>query len=58
MNDPLLPMRSAFILLVGLLVGVGAGVLTALSGAVAGQAVLAGAAAFAVAVPFLDRLVG
>ncbi|MFD6532537.1 hypothetical protein [Streptomyces sp. NPDC060184] len=57
MNDPLLSLRAAFILLLGLLVGLGAGLLTSLAGAVAAQAVLAGAAAFAVAVPFLDRLI-
>ncbi|MGW2277551.1 hypothetical protein [Streptomyces sp. NPDC001770] len=57
MNGPLLSLRAAFILLLGLLAGLGAGVLTALAGAVAAQAVLAGSAAFAVAVPFLNRLV-
>ncbi len=58
MNGPLLSMRAALILLMGLLVGMGAGILTALAGAVVAQAFLAGAAAFGVAVPFFHRLVG
>ncbi|MER6039014.1 hypothetical protein ACWDO6_21265 [Streptomyces sp. NPDC003674] len=57
MNGPLLSLRAALILLLGVLVGVGTGVLTVMAGAVAAQAVLAGAAAFGAAVPFFDRLV-
>ncbi|MER6441309.1 hypothetical protein ABT275_33730 [Streptomyces sp. NPDC001185] len=58
MNGPLLSMRAALILLMALLVGIGAGVLTALAGAVVAQACLAGAAAFGAAVPFFNHLVG
>ncbi|MGW2785965.1 hypothetical protein ACWC3X_32740 [Streptomyces populi] len=58
MNRSLLSMRAALVLLMGVIVGVGAGVLSALAGAVAAQAVLTGAAAFGVAVPFFDHLVG
>lgn len=58
MNGPLLSMRAALILLMGLLVGIGAGVLSAFAGAVVAQAFLTGAAAFGVAVPFFNHLVG
>ncbi|MBV7699954.1 hypothetical protein [Streptomyces sp. TRM70350] len=58
MKSPLLSLRAALVLLMGVLVGVGAGVLGALGGAAPAQAVLTGAAAFGVAVPFFDHLVG
>ncbi|MER5601666.1 hypothetical protein [Streptomyces sp. NPDC002265] len=58
MNGPLLSMRAALILLMGLLVGIGAGVLAVLAGAVLAQAFLTGAAAAGVAVPFFNHVVG
>lgn len=58
MNSPLLTMRAALILLMGVLVGVGVGVLSALAGVAPAQAVLTGGAALGVAVPFFDHLVG
>jgi hypothetical protein len=50
-------MRSALVLLLAMLVGIGAGVLSRLAGSPAAQCVLYGAGAFGVAVPFFDRLI-
>lgn len=58
MQRALLSLRSALILLLALLAGIGAGVLSVLAGAVVAQGVLYGVGAFGVAVPFFDRLIG
>ncbi|NUQ99984.1 MAG: hypothetical protein HOY79_26695 [Streptomyces sp.] len=61
MNRPLLTMRSALILLLGVLVGVGAGVLTARSdggvGGVGARSVMVGTTAFAAAVAFFNSVI-
>ncbi|WP_371493466.1 hypothetical protein OG871_39085 [Kitasatospora sp. NBC_00374] len=57
MRRSLLSMRSALVLLLAMLTGIGAGVLCRLSGSPTAQCVLYGAGAFGVAVPFFDRLV-
>ncbi len=57
MERPLLSVRSALVLLLAVLTGLGAGVLTGWAGVGIARCVLCGGAAFAVAVPFFDRLV-
>lgn len=57
MRRSLLSMRSALVLLLAMLAGVGAGVLSRLAGSPAAQCVLYGAGAFGFAVPFFDRLI-
>ncbi|MFG2120814.1 hypothetical protein [Streptomyces sp. NPDC048710] len=58
MNRSLLTMRSALILLLGVLVGVGAGVLTARAdGGGEAKSVMVGATAFAAAVAFFNSLI-
>ncbi|CAN3977741.1 hypothetical protein [Kitasatospora purpeofusca] len=57
MRRSLLSMRSALVLLLAVLTGVGAGVLARLAGSPAAECVLHGAGAFGAAVPFFDRLV-
>ncbi|RBM23350.1 hypothetical protein [Streptomyces sp. PT12] len=58
MDRPLLTVRSALILLLGVLVGVAAGLLTALAdGGGAARSVIVGAAAFAAAVAFFNALI-
>jgi hypothetical protein len=54
----LLSLRSAVVLTLAILTGVGAGALSALAHTSPAQCVLYGAGAFGVAVPFYDRLVG
>ncbi|MEU4208699.1 hypothetical protein AB0F13_01630 [Streptomyces sp. NPDC026206] len=56
-GGPLLTLRAAFILLLGTLAGIGAGVLTWLGGANPAEGFLAGAAAFGVAVAFFNALI-
>jgi len=56
-GGPLLTLRSALILLLGTLVGIGAGVLTCFAGAATAHGVLTGAAAFGAAVPFFNVLI-
>jgi len=53
----LVSMRAALLLLAGALVGIGAGILTAMSGEVAPKAILAGGAAGTAAVLALNDLV-
>ncbi|MFJ4799055.1 hypothetical protein [Kitasatospora purpeofusca] len=50
-------MRSALVLLLAVLTGIGAGVLARLAGSPAAECVLCGAGAFGAAVPFFDHLV-
>lgn len=58
MNRSLLTMRSALVLLLGVLVGVGAGVLTAHSDGVGpAQSVIVGTTAFAAAVAFFNSII-
>ncbi|MFE3106849.1 hypothetical protein ACFXKJ_41620 [Kitasatospora indigofera] len=54
----LLSMRAALVLLLGMLTGIGAGLLSAAGGTGPAQCVLYGLGAFGMAVPFFDRLVG
>jgi hypothetical protein len=56
-QTPLLTPRSAMILLLGLLCGVGAGLLTAWSGAHTGQAILTGGASAGAGVVFFHWLI-
>ncbi|MFC8447731.1 hypothetical protein [Kitasatospora sp. NPDC057223] len=58
MRRSLLSVRSALVLTLALLVGIGAGVLSALAHTAPAQCVLYGVGAFGVAVPFFDHLVG
>ncbi|GAA1246898.1 hypothetical protein GCM10009665_42340 [Kitasatospora nipponensis] len=58
MRRPLLSVRSALVLVLALLTGIGAGVLSLLARTPAAQCVLYGGGAFGLAVPFFDRLVG
>ncbi|GAA1935207.1 hypothetical protein [Kitasatospora viridis] len=58
MRGSLLSLRSALVLTLALLTGIGAGVLSVLAHNPPAQCVLYGAGAFGVAVPFFDRLVG
>ncbi|MEV6776165.1 hypothetical protein ACFWAT_03840 [Streptomyces syringium] len=53
----LLTPRAALVLLLGVLAGVGAGVLSALAGVDSARCVLCGGAVFGAAVSFFDRLV-
>ncbi|MFE6747309.1 hypothetical protein ACFVGM_15745 [Kitasatospora purpeofusca] len=57
MRRSLLSVRSALVLLLAVLTGIGAGALARLAGSPAAECVLYGAGAFGVAVPFFDRLV-
>ncbi|MEU9607872.1 hypothetical protein [Streptomyces sp. NPDC048057] len=57
MERPLLSPRSALVLLLAVLAGVGAGVLAALAGEGTARSVLCGLAAAGVAVPFFNGLV-
>lgn len=57
MQRSLLSIRSAFILLLAMLTGIGAAVLLRLAGTPTAQCLLYAAGAFGVAVPFFDRLV-
>ncbi|MER5888213.1 hypothetical protein ABT160_30700 [Streptomyces sp. NPDC001941] len=57
MNGPLLGQRAALVLVLGVLVGVGAGWLSGLEGGGPARAVLVGCAAFAAAVAFFDSLI-
>ncbi|MEV0280334.1 hypothetical protein AB0I22_28610 [Streptomyces sp. NPDC050610] len=57
MERSLLSLRSALVLLLAVLTGIGAGVLTALAGDGVARSVLCGAAAVGVSVLFFDRLV-
>ncbi|MGX2997131.1 hypothetical protein JNUCC64_23190 [Streptomyces sp. JNUCC 64] len=58
MNRTLLTARSALVLLSGVLVGLGAGILTAHSdGAGPARAVIVGATAFAASVAFFNSIV-
>ncbi|MGW2740814.1 hypothetical protein [Streptomyces sp. NPDC001450] len=58
MNRSLLTMRSALILLLGVLVGLAAGVLTACSdGGGEAKSVMVGATAFAAAVAFFNSVI-
>ncbi|MFF5565766.1 hypothetical protein ACFY7Z_08090 [Streptomyces sp. NPDC012623] len=56
-NRPLLPLRTALILLLGALSGVTAGGLSVLAGEGAARGVLAGLAVTGLAIPFFDRLI-
>lgn len=56
-HQPLLGQRAAIVLLLGVLVGLGAGVLTVLAGESAASGVLAGGAAFAAAVLFFHTII-
>ena len=57
-HEPLLPVRTMLVFLLGVLVGIGAGVLTVWAGAPAPYGVLVGAGTLAAAVKFFDWLVG
>ncbi|MFI1256291.1 hypothetical protein ACH4U6_21290 [Streptomyces netropsis] len=57
MKRSLLTPRSALVLLLGVLTGLGAGVLSGLSGVDAARCVLFGGGVFGAAVSFFDRLV-
>jgi hypothetical protein len=57
-QNPLIALRSAMIILIGVLCGLGAGALTAWSGAHIAQAILAGFAATAAGIAFFHWLVG
>ncbi|MFE0427245.1 hypothetical protein [Streptomyces sp. NPDC058953] len=58
MERPLLSLRATLVLLLAVLAGVGAGVLTGFAGEGTARSVLCGFAAAGLAVPFFDRLVG
>ncbi|MFI0734550.1 hypothetical protein ACH4S9_36995 [Streptomyces sp. NPDC021225] len=57
MNRALLTTRSALILLLAILCGIGAAILTGSAGASPSKAVLSGVAAFGFAVPFFNTLI-
>ncbi|MFC0597945.1 hypothetical protein [Streptomyces palmae] len=57
MDQRLLPLRTALILLLASLTGVAVGILTALAGDGAPRSVLGGLAAAGLAVPFFDRVI-
>ncbi|MFG2825040.1 hypothetical protein ACGFX4_37140 [Kitasatospora sp. NPDC048365] len=57
MRRSLLTMRSALVLLLAVLTGIGAGVLARLAGSPAAECVLYGVGALGAAVPFFDRLI-
>ena len=56
-RDPLLPVRTTLVFLLGVLSGAGAGALTVFAGAPVPYGVLVGAGALAAAVRFFDWLV-
>ncbi|WP_332881020.1 hypothetical protein [Streptomyces sp. NBC_00564] len=56
-QQPLLGLRSAIILLLGVLTALGAGVLTVLAGGAPASGILAGGAAFAAAVLFFHTII-
>ena len=58
MRGSLLSVRSALVLALSVLTGIGAAVLSVVGRVSPAQCVLYGAGAFGVAVPFFDRLVG
>ncbi|MGV9315244.1 hypothetical protein ACWDR0_24120 [Streptomyces sp. NPDC003691] len=58
MERPLLSLRATLILLLAVLTGLGAGVLTAAAGENTARSVLCGLAVTGLAVPFFDKLVG
>ncbi|MEU5609726.1 hypothetical protein AB0H03_13505 [Streptomyces sparsogenes] len=55
--QPLLSLRAAIILLLGVLTALGAGALTVLAGGTIASGVLAGGAAFAAAVLFFHTII-
>ena len=55
--DRLLPVRTTLVLLLGVLIGVGAGVLAVLAGSPVAGGVLVGGGALAAAVKFFDWLI-
>ncbi|MFI9586952.1 hypothetical protein ACIHCQ_35185 [Streptomyces sp. NPDC052236] len=57
MNRTLLTTRSALILLLAVLCGIGAGILTTFAGVGPAEAVLSGVTAFGFTVPFFNTLV-
>ncbi|MFC9131338.1 hypothetical protein ACFT4A_31475 [Streptomyces sp. NPDC057099] len=57
MNRTLLTARSALILLLAVLCGIGAGVLATFAGAGPAEAVLSGITGIALAVPFFNSLI-
>lgn len=57
MRRSLLSMRSALILMLGVLTGIGAGVLSRAAGSPTAQCILYAAGAFGLSVPFFDRIV-
>ncbi|WP_411101022.1 hypothetical protein [Streptomyces sp. x-45] len=57
MNHTLLTVRSALVLLLAVLCGIGAGVLARFAGMGSAEAVLAGAAGLGAAVPFFNSLI-
>lgn len=57
-QSPLVTIRSAVIFLLGLLCGLGAGALTAWSGAHIAQAILTGVASTAASIVFFHWLIG
>ncbi|WP_432198241.1 hypothetical protein [Streptomyces sp. bgisy027] len=57
-DQPLLSLRTALILLLGVLTGTGAGLLTVAAGGVLAAGFLAGGAAFAGAVIFFHTIIG
>ncbi|MEU8760049.1 hypothetical protein [Streptomyces sp. NPDC048659] len=58
MDRPLLSPRSTLVILLAVLAGIAAGVLTTLAGEGTARSVLAGLAAGGLAVPFFNHLVG
>ncbi|MEU5383584.1 hypothetical protein [Kitasatospora cineracea] len=57
MRRSLLSLRSALVLTLAVLTGIGAGVLSRMAGTPGAQCALYAAGAFGLAVPFFDRLV-
>ncbi|WP_434447585.1 hypothetical protein [Lentzea sp. E54] len=57
-QKPLLSLRSTMIILLGLLCGLGAGLLSVWSGVHTGQAILTGVASTAAAIAFFHLLIG
>jgi hypothetical protein len=57
-QNPLFSQRTTLVLLLGVLVGLGAGILTVLSGGALATGVLSGGAAFAAAVMFFHAIIG
>ncbi|WP_326726410.1 hypothetical protein [Streptomyces phaeochromogenes] len=56
-QQPLLGLRTAIILLLGVLTALGAGILTVLAGAAVASGILTGGAAFAAAVLFFHTII-